>query len=59
MDKKIEELSKRSIQILEKTKKSMQQYTEERKKLFNYLVEKNDIESWEAYIAELENRLGI
>ena len=37
----------------------MQQYTEERKKIFNYLVEKNDLENWEKYIKEFEEKLGI
>lgn len=53
-ENKIDELSRRSINFLEKTKKSMEKYSQERQKLFKYLVDKDDIENWEAYLIELE-----
>lgn len=41
---KIQKLSKRTIEILEKTKKEAEKYKKERKKLFEYFVNKNNVE---------------
>lgn len=51
---KIQELSKRTIEILEKTQKEAEKYKKERKKLFEYFVNKNNVEIWENYVVELE-----
>lgn len=51
---KIEDLNRRTIILLEKTKKQYKQYEQERKQLYSYLVNKNDLEKWEKYVYQLE-----
>lgn len=51
---KIEDLNRRTIILLEKTKKQYKQYEQERKQLYSYLVNKNDLEKWEKYVCQLE-----
>lgn len=51
---KIEELSKRTVQLLEKTKKQRNLYEMERKQLYDYFIKRENIEEWEKYIVELE-----
>ncbi len=51
---KLEELTKKTILLLEKTKKDYKKYEKERKQLYAYLVNKNDVETWEKYVKELE-----
>lgn len=51
---KIEELAKRSILILEKTKKEKEKFVEERKKLYCYLVNRNNLIEWEKYLYQIE-----
>lgn len=55
---KIEELSEKTVKLLEKTKKNYRQYEKERKKLYEYFVSKNDVEKWEAYIKEVEELIN-
>jgi len=51
---KIEELNKRTILLLEKTKKEYKKFAEERKQLYCYLVDKDDLTKWEKYVEQLE-----
>lgn len=51
---KIEELSKRTVQLLEKTKKQRNLYEMERKQLYDYFIKRENIEEWEKYIVKLE-----
>jgi len=51
---KLEELTKKTILLLEKTKKDYKKYEKERKQLYVYLVNKNEVETWEKYVKELE-----
>ena len=51
---KIEELNRKTILLLEKTKKEYKRYTEERKQLYSYLVNKDDLIEWEKYVNKLE-----
>ena len=55
---KIEELSSETVKLLEKTKKDYKKYETERKKLYEYFVNKNDVEKWEAYIKELKELIN-
>lgn len=55
---KIEELSDKTVKLLEKTKKNYKQYEIERKKLYEYFVNKNDVEKWEAYIKEFKELIN-
>lgn len=50
----IEELSKRTILLLEKTKKDYKKFEKERKQLFCYLVNKNNPVEWKKYMEQLE-----
>ena len=43
---KIEELNKRTIILLEKTKKEYRKFAEERKQLYCYLVNKDNLVEW-------------
>lgn len=54
MDKKIELLEKRTIAFLEKTKKEYKKYKTERKILFDFFEQKNDLDAWEIYLNKLE-----
>ncbi len=55
---KIQQLSKKTIELLEATKKEMTKYAIERKKLFEYFANKNDVEKWEKYIVEIEELIN-
>lgn len=55
---KIQQLSKKTIELLEATKKEMTKYAIERKKLFKYFANKNDVEKWEKYIVEIEELIN-
>lgn len=56
MDKK-EELSKRTINLLEKTKKYMNKYPIERKTLDKFLIEASNLEEWEEYVKKMEKKI--
>lgn len=57
MDKRIELLEKRTVAILEKTKKKKEKYKDERKKLFDFSEEKSDLDAWENYLNKIEKEL--
>lgn len=50
----VDDLIKRTIALLEKTKKQYKTYEQERRNLYNYLVNKNDVEQWKQCIEQLE-----
>lgn len=52
-----EELSKRTILVLEKTKKYIKYFAEERKVLDSYLREANNFEEWENYLIKVEAKI--
>lgn len=56
MDKK-EELSKRTINLLEKTKKCMHKYPKQRKLLDKFLIEAGDLDAWEEYVRKVEEEV--
>lgn len=51
---KIEELSKRTLRLLERTKKETEKYKNERKKLFQFWLNGNELEKWDEYVTKLE-----
>lgn len=55
MDKRIELLEERTINFLEKTKKEKEKYKVERRTLFDFSEERNDLDAWENYLNKLEN----
>lgn len=55
----IEELSKRTIILLEQTKKQYKTYEEQRKILYSYLVNKNDAANWRKYLDQLEEVIKV
>ena len=55
---KIEKLSQRTILLLEKTKKEYKKFAEERKQLYCYLVNKDDLIEWEKYVNKLEKKIN-
>lgn len=55
---KIQQLSKKTIELLEATKKEITKYAIERKELFKYFANKNDVEKWEEYIVEMEELIN-
>lgn len=55
---KIQQLSKKTIELLEATKKEITKYAIERKKLFKFFANKNDVEKWEEYIVEMEELIN-
>ncbi len=57
MDKRIELLEKRTVEILEKTKKKKEKYKDERKKLFDFSEEKSNLDAWENYLNEIEKEI--
>ncbi len=61
MSSKNEELSRKTIELLEKTKKNMVKYAVERKKLDEDLREHelndDNIEEWENFLNELEEKI--
>lgn len=56
---KIQELEKRTILLLEKTKKEYKKFAEERKRLYCYLINKNEIPEWEKYVCQLEELIEV
>lgn len=57
MLEKIDELKRRTIDILEKTKKEKTKYAEERKKVDTYFVESskvNNLKEWEEFLIAFE-----
>lgn len=55
----IEELSERTIALLENTKKQYKNYAEQRKILYSYLVNKNDVVNWRKYLEQLEETIKV
>ena len=51
---KIQQLSKKTIELLEETKKRNYKICNGKKKLFEYFANKHDVEKWEEYIVEME-----
>ncbi len=51
---KVEDLSKRTLKLLEKTKKETEKYKNERKKLFQFWLNGNELEKWDEYVTKLE-----
>jgi len=54
---KIDELKRRTIDVLEKTKKEKTKYAEERKKVDTYFVESskvNNLKEWEDFLITFE-----
>ncbi|MCI8548391.1 MAG: hypothetical protein HFJ38_05830 [Bacilli bacterium] len=56
---KIEDLTKRTIILLENTKKEYVKFTEERNLLYGYLVDKNNVVKWEKYLNQLEEIIKV
>ena len=57
MLEKIDELKRRTIDVLEKTKKEKTNYAEERKKVDTYFVESskvNNLKEWEEFLITFE-----
>ena len=54
---KKEELEKRTIIVLEKTKKYIMQFGEERKILDKYLIDACNFEEWEEYLLKVEEKI--
>lgn len=50
----VDDLIKKTILLLEKTKKQYKTYEQERRNLYSYLVNKNDVEQWKKCIEQLE-----
>ena len=60
MMEKIDELKRRTIDMLEKTKKEKTKYAEERKKVDTYFVESskvNNLKEWEKFLITFEKKL--
>lgn len=60
MFEKIDELKRRTIDVLEKTKKDKIKYAEERKKVDTYFVESskvNNLKEWEEFLITFEKKL--
>lgn len=60
MLEKIDELKRRTIDVLEKTKKEKTKYAEERKKVDTYFVESskvNNLKEWEKFLITFEKKL--
>jgi len=54
---KTEELNRKTILLLERTKKEYKKFAEERKQLYCYLVNKDDLIEWEKYVNKLEKKI--
>ena len=57
---KIDELKRRTIDVLEKTKKEKTRYAEERKKIYSYFVESSKVDNlkeWEEFLIAFEKIL--
>lgn len=60
MLEKINELKRRTIDVLEKTKKEKTKYAEERKKIDTYFVESskvNNLKEWEEFLITFEKNV--
>ena len=60
MLEKINELKRRTIDVLEKTKKEKTKYAEERKKIDTYFVESskvNNLKEWEEFLIVFEKNV--
>lgn len=60
MLEKINELKRRTIDVLEKTKKEKTKYAEERKKIDTYFVESskvNNLKEWEEFLIAFEKNV--
>ena len=55
----IEELSKRTIILLEQTKIQYKTYAEQRKILYSYLINNNDVANWRKYLDQLEEVIKV
>ena len=53
-DDKKDELEKRTIIVLEKTKKRIVDYGRERNTLYKYFKECQDLDKWEEYLKKIE-----
>lgn len=52
------ELRKRTIQLLEDTRKKAEKYYKERQQLDKYLRNDTKITEWEKYVLKLEKEIG-
>ena len=59
MDKRIELLEERTVIFLEKTKKQREKYKTERKTLFDFSEERNNLDAWEEYLNKIISDNGI
>ena len=57
MDKRIELLEERTVIFLEKTKKQREKYKTERKTLFDFSEERNNLDAWEEYLNKIKKAL--
>lgn len=60
MLKKIDELKRRTIDVLEKTKKEKVKYAEERKTIDKFFVDSlitDNLEEWEKFLIDFEEKL--
>lgn len=60
MLEKIDELKRRTIDVLERTKKEKAKYAEERKIIDKFLVDSlttDNLEEWERFLITFENKL--
>lgn len=60
MLEKLDELKRRTIDVLEKTKKEKAKYAEERKIIDKFFVDSlttDNLEEWERYLIAFENKL--
>lgn len=60
MLEKIDELKRRTIDVLEKTKKEKAKYAEERKIIDKFFVDSlttDNLEEWEKFLIAFENKL--
>lgn len=56
---KIEDLSRRTVTLLENTKKDYIKFAKERNLLYRYLVNKDDLTNWEKYVNQLEGVIKV
>ena len=58
MEDKLYDLMKRTNDILEKTKKQAEIYKNARIRLLNYYNSKTNIEEWENFVKEMEEKIA-
>ncbi len=58
MEDKLYDLMKRTNDILEKTKKQSTIYKNDRIRLLNYYNSKTNIEEWENFVKEMEEKIA-